>query len=84
MKATEAAKAIMVKSGLTTTTLANKMSSQAKNYNARLVNDRLNQNDMTIGKLDEMVRTMGYKILLVPDEPEVDKVLKPYTTYRIF
>jgi len=84
MRATEAAKAIMLKAGLTTTTLANKMSSQAKTYNARLVNDRLNQNDMTIGKLDEMVRTMGYKIVLVPDEPEVDKALKPYTTYRVF
>lgn len=84
MKATEAVKRIMETKGLTTTSLANSMSNPQKTCNARLVNDRLNQNDLTIGKLDEMVRAMGYKIALIPNEVKVDEALKPYDTYRIF
>ena len=81
MKATEAANAIMKKKGFTTTTLANAMSNSARTYNARLVNDRMNQNDLTVGKLDEMIRALGYKIVLVPNEPEVDEALKKFNTW---
>ena len=84
MRATEAVKAIMKKGKWTTTTLSEKMSNRDKVYNTRLVNDRLHQNDMTVGKLDEMIRAMGYKILIVPDNADTADALKNVENYRIF
>ena len=84
MKASQAVEAIMKKVGLTKKTLAEKMCSADKSCNTRLVNDRLHQNDITVGKLDEMVRAMGYKIVIVPDTPENTDVLKDMGAYRIF
>ena len=84
MRAIEAVRTIMKKEKWTTKTLADKMSNGDKTYSMRLVNDRLHQNDITIGKLDEMVRAMGYKIVIVPDNANTTEALKDVETYRIF
>lgn len=61
MKASEAVRAIMKKEGVGTVALAARMGKAS-----RLVSERLAQPTITTTKLNELVRVMGYKIVIVP------------------
>lgn len=63
MKANEAIRNIMKLSGVGTNALAARMGKSA-----RLVSDRLSQENISVDKLNEMLRVMGYKLMVVPRE----------------
>ena len=65
----KAIRAIMDRKGIGLNTLARMMEK-----NSQFVSDKLNPAkglNMSTDKLDEMIRTMGYKIVLVPEEVEI-------------
>lgn len=66
MKTGEAIREIMKAKGVTLSALADKIGKST-----RLVSDRLRQENMSVDKLNELVRTMDYKIVLVPRERKV-------------
>ena len=57
----KAIKAIMESKGMGTNALANAMGKSVST-----VCDRIYQQNISVEKLDEIVRVMGYKIMLVP------------------
>lgn len=63
MKATEVVKAIMKKQGVGTNRMADRL-----NRPPRLVSDRLSQSNISIDKLNEMLRLLDYKIVIIPRE----------------
>lgn len=74
MKANEAVRAIMKSQNIGTNALAEKMGKPA-----RLVSDRLSQENISIDKLTEMLRIMDYRIAFVPRDakmPDDSYVLK--------
>ena len=61
MKAVEAVRAIMKEQGVGTNKMADRMGKPA-----RLVSDRLSQENISIVKLNEMLRLLDYKVVIVP------------------
>lgn len=68
MKANEAVRDIMKSKDVGTKILAERMGKPA-----RLVSDRLSQDNISIDKLTEMLRLMDYKIVLVPRDAKLPK-----------
>lgn len=65
----KAIRAIMDRKGIGLNALAHMMGK-----NSQFVSDKLNPAkglNMSTDKLDEMIRTMGYKIVLVPEDVEI-------------
>ena len=72
MKTTEAIRAIMADQGIGPVKLATRMGLEKEK--TRLITDRLAQKNISIEKLNEMLRLMDYKIVLVPtDEVKSNK-----------
>ncbi len=74
MKANEAVREIMKQHGVGLTALASRI-----DKTPRLVSDRLSQENISMEKLNELLRVLDYKIVVVPrsrttktDEYEVD------------
>ena len=70
MNAKTAVRDIMAKKGIGTNALADMLGKPA-----RLVSDRLGMDksdNISVGKLDEMLRVMGYKIVIMPRETRTD------------
>lgn len=63
MKAVEAVRAIMKEQDIGTNKMADRMGKPA-----RLVSDRLSQENISLSKLNEMLRILDYKIQIVPRE----------------
>lgn len=63
MKTTDALIQIKEKQGIGTNALADRMG-----RNPRLISERIHQENISIGKLDEILRALDYKIVLVPRE----------------
>ena len=61
MKSNKAVRQIMKDRGVGTNTLADRLGKPA-----RLVSDRLSQENISIEKLDEMLRLLDYKIVVLP------------------
>ena len=61
MKTNEAVRAIMSEQGVGTSTLASRIGKTP-----RLVSDRLSQENISIDKLNEMLRVLDYKVVIVP------------------
>ena len=61
MKAVEAVRAIMKEQDVGTNKMADRMGKPA-----RLVSDRLSQENISIVKLNEMLRLLDYKVVIVP------------------
>ena len=61
MKAVEAVRAIMKEQNVGTNKMADRMGKPA-----RLVSDRLNQEHISIVKLNEMLRLLDYKVVVMP------------------
>ena len=64
MKATEIVRIIMKDKGVKLTALADKLKIKRSN----VLSERLSQDNISIAKLDEMLRLMDYKIMIVPRE----------------
>ncbi len=63
MKTESALRSIMEAKEITVSSLASRMGKSS-----RLVCERIGQNNISIAKLNEMLRLMDYKIVLVPRE----------------
>lgn len=63
MKATVAVREIMTKQNQKVAALADQL-----NIKSNVLCERLGQENISIAKLDEMVRAMGYKIIVMPRE----------------
>ena len=61
MRSREAVRAIMADEGIGTKALSDRMGKSM-----RLVCDRLSQDNMSVEKLTEMLRVMGYKVVVMP------------------
>ena len=66
MKATEAVREIMEKSGMKFSVLMDRLG-----IGSNVLANRLNQDNISVKKLNEMVRMMDYKIVLVPRNSRV-------------
>ena len=66
MKAVEAVRAIMKEQDIGTNKMADRMGKPA-----RLVSDRLSQENISLTKLKEMLRILDYKVIIVPRETRV-------------
>ena len=70
MNAKTVVRDIMAKKGVGTNALADMIGKPA-----RLVSDRLSMDksdNISVGKLEEMLRVMGYKIVIMPREERMD------------
>lgn len=63
MKATEIVRVIMKEKDVKVISLADKL-----RIKSNVLSERLSQNNISIAKLDEMLRLMDYKIMIVPRE----------------
>ena len=61
MKATEAVRQVMESTGTTLSTLSRRLGKRPQ-----VVWDRLSQDNISVAKLNEMLRTMDYKVVIVP------------------
>ena len=68
VKVNEAVRGIMHNKSIGTSMLAERMGKPP-----RLVSDRLSQENISIDKLQEMLRLMDYKIVLMPRDVRVSK-----------
>lgn len=66
MKAVDAVRTIMKEQDVGTNKMADRMGKPA-----RLVSDRLSQENISISKLNEMLRILDYKVLIVPRETRI-------------
>ncbi|MGI6248196.1 MAG: hypothetical protein ACOYJX_02140 [Acutalibacteraceae bacterium] len=64
MKATDVVRKIMKTKGVKVAALADKLGLKRSN----VVSERLSQSNISVAKLDEMLRLLGYKIMIMPDE----------------
>lgn len=73
IKATEAVKEIMKNQGKTVGLLAKSMpaDSDGKEVPVRRISERLSQENISVKVLDEMLRVLGYKIVLMPTDESV-------------
>ncbi len=63
MKATEIVRIVMKNKGIKVVSLADKLK-----IKSNVLSERLSQENISIVKLDEMLRLMDYKIMIVPRE----------------
>ena len=68
MKATTAVREVMTIRNEKVTSLADKLK-----VKSNVLSERLSQDNISIAKLDEMLRLMDYKIVLVPRETREQK-----------
>ena len=75
IKATEAVREIMKCQGKTLKSLAESMpaDSDGKEVPIRRISERLSQENISIKVLDEMLRVLGYKIVLMPTDESVSQ-----------
>lgn len=66
MKAAVAIREVMKAQGIGTSKMADRL-----NKPARLVSDRLRQDNISVAKINEMLRVLDYKILIVPREARI-------------
>ena len=66
MKAVEAVRAIMKEQDIGTNKMADRMGKPP-----RLVSDRLSQDNISITKLNEMLRLLDYKVMFVPRDTRI-------------
>lgn len=66
MKAGEAVREILQKKGIGVNQFARDLEKKPN-----LVCERLKQENISIGKLDEMLSALGYKIVITPKETEI-------------
>lgn len=66
MKTSEAVRHIMCQKGMKVCQMARMMGKTD-----RVITDRLSQGNISISKLDEMLRTMDYKIAVIPSEFDI-------------
>lgn len=73
IKATEAVREIMKNQGKTMSGLAQSMpaDSDGKEVPVRRISERLSQENISVKVLDEMLRVLGYKIVLMPTDESV-------------
>ena len=73
IKATEAVREIMKNQGKTMSGLAQAMpaDSDGKEVPVRRISERLSQENISVKVLDEMLRVLGYKIVLMPTDESV-------------
>lgn len=73
IKATEAVREIMKNQGKTVGLLAKAMpeDSDGKEVPVRRISERLSQENISVKVLDEMLRVLGYKIVLMPTDESV-------------
>lgn len=71
MNVNEALKIIMEKKGYTTATLRNALNIETNKSNVLV--SRLNQENMSISKLDEMLSVMGYMLVAIPNNTAMPK-----------
>ena len=63
MKSTEAIKTIMKEQGVSQGVMAKRLSLKSN----QVVNERLHQDTISFKKANEMLKVLGYKIVLMPD-----------------
>lgn len=68
MKPNEAVRTVMQRRGVGTNALADRMGKPA-----RLVSDRLRMDNISTDKLNEMLRLLDYRIVIIPRETSVPK-----------
>ncbi len=68
MKTTDAVRSVMKEEGVG----VNKMAARL-NKPSRQISERLSQENISIAKLNEMLRVLDYKVLIVPREAPVPK-----------
>lgn len=68
MKASTAVREIMAANNETIPTLMDKL-----NIHYSTLSERLRQDNISIAKLDQMVRALGYKIVLMPSTTKEEK-----------
>ena len=68
MKATEATREIMKEQGVGVSKLADRL-----NIKPNVTSERLRQQNISVSKLNEILRALDYKIVLVPREATVPK-----------
>lgn len=66
MIATEAVKEIMKRLGIRPAVLCNRL-----NIKANVLSERLTQKNVSVAKLNEMLRAMDYKVVVVPRDAKV-------------
>lgn len=66
MKATEAVKEIMTRIGLKNSVLCGRLG-----IKANVLSERLGQENISVAKLNEMLKAMDYKVVIVPRESRV-------------
>ena len=73
IKATEAVREIMRVQGKTMSSLAQSLppDSNGKEVPLRRISERLSQENISIKVLDEMLRVLGYKIVLMPADETI-------------
>lgn len=73
IKATEAVREIMKNQGKTMSGLAQSMpaDNDGKEVPVRRISERLSQENISVKVLDEMLRVLGYKIVLMPTDESV-------------
>ncbi|HJA69230.1 MAG TPA: hypothetical protein H9664_04340 [Firmicutes bacterium] len=63
MKTTDAVREIMKVKGIGVNKMADRL-----NKSSRLVSERLSQDNISIAKLQELLRVLDYKVIIVPRE----------------
>ena len=63
MKTTDAVREIMKAKGIGVNKMADRL-----NKSSRLVSERLSQDNISIAKLQELLRVLDYKVIIVPRE----------------
>lgn len=66
MKATEAVREIMARNAIKVATLAARL-----NIKSNVLSERLSQQNISIVKMNEMLRAMDYKIVVMPREARI-------------
>nr|DAO19849.1 MAG TPA: LAMBDA REPRESSOR (TRIPLE MUTANT)/DNA COMPLEX-DNA COMPLEX, DOUBLE HELIX, TRANSCRIPTION-DNA.1A [Caudoviricetes sp.] len=66
MKPAEAIRTILKKQNVTINKLADRL-----NVPPRLITDRFRQNNISVAKVNEMLRALDYKIVIVPRETRI-------------
>lgn len=63
MKAAEAVRVVMERGSIKVATLASRL-----NIKSNVLSERLSQQNISVAKLNEMLRAMDYKIVILPRE----------------
>ncbi len=68
MKTSEAVREIMKEQGIGTTKMASRM-----DKTPRVVSDRLRQDNMSVSILNELLRVLDYKVIIVPRDTKLPR-----------